>query len=68
MVDGVVDAEVAVVNLVELLHLDGLVLRIVLFEVERKLLLDLLGVDGGRHLGITLVKHRQHGVVDIIIK
>ncbi len=68
MIDGVVDAEVAVVNSVELLHFDGLVLGVVLFEVERKLLLDLLGVDGGRNLRLALVEHRQHGVVDIVVE
>ena len=68
MIDGVVDAEVSVVNPVELLHLDGLVLCVVLFEVEQKLLLDLLGVDGGRHLSLALVEHRQHGIVDIVVE
>ena len=68
MIDGVVDAEVAVVNTVVLLHVDRLVLGVVLREVERKLLFDLLGVDGGRHLGLTLVEHRQHGIVYIVVE
>ena len=77
MIDGVVDAEVAVVYLVVYLHVDGLILRVrssssrgipVLFEVERKLLLDLLGVDGGRHLRLALVEHRQHGIIDIVVE
>ena len=68
MIDGVVDTQVAVVNTVVLLHIDGLVLSIMLRKVERKLLLDLLCVDGGRNLGLALVKHRQHGIIYIVIE
>ena len=42
MVDGIVDAEETVVDFVELFHLDGLVLGVVLLKVERELLLDFL--------------------------
>ena len=48
MIDGVVDAQEAVVYLVEGLDVDGLVLGVVLGEVERELLLYLLGIDGDR--------------------
>ena len=68
MVDGVVDAEETVVDFIVELHLDGLVLGVVLFEVKRKLLLDLLGIDGGRDFRLPLVKHSQHGVVHIVIE
>ena len=68
MIDGVVDTEVAVVNTVVLLHVDRLVLSIVLHKVERKLLFDLLGIDSGRNLGLTLVEHRQHGIIYIVIE
>ena len=68
MIDGIVDAEETVVNLVELFHLDGLVLGVVLLKVERELLLDLLGVDGGGDFLPSLVEHRQHGVVHIVVE
>jgi len=68
MIDGIVDAEETVVDLVEPFHLDGLVLGVMLLKVERELLLDLLGVDGGRDFLPSLVEHRQHGVVHIIVK
>ena len=68
MVDGVVNAKVAVVDLVELLHVDGLVLGIVFRKVKRQLLFDFLGVDGSRHLGLAFVEHRQHGIINIVIK
>jgi hypothetical protein len=42
-----------VVNTVVLLHVDSLVLSIMLRKVERKLLLDLLGIDGGRNLSFA---------------
>ena len=66
MIHRIVDAEETVVDLVELLHLDGLVLGVMLLKVERELLLDLLGVDGGRDFLPSLVEHRQHGVVHIV--
>ena len=62
MIDGVVDTQVAVVNTVVLLHVDGLVLSIMLRKVERKLLLDLLCVDGGRNLSfadVALARQRK---------
>lgn len=68
MVDGVVDAKETVMHFVERLHLDGLVLDVVLLKVERELLLDLLGVDGGGDFLPSLVEHRQHGVVNIIVE
>ena len=68
MVDGIVDAEETVVDFVELFHLDGLVLGVMLLKVERELLLDLLGVDGGRDFLPSLVEHRQHGVVHIVVE
>ena len=68
MVDGIVEAKVSVVNTVELLHVDGLVLDVVLCKVERELLLDFFGVDGGCHLGAPLVEHRQHGIIDIVVE
>ena len=66
-----------VVDFVELFHLDGLVLGVrssssrdipVLLKVERELLLDFLGVDGGRDFLPSLVEHRQHGVVHIVVE
>ena len=68
MIDGIVDAEETVVNLVVEPHLDGLVLGVVLLKVERELLLDLLGVDGGGDFLPSLVEHRQHGVVHIVVE
>ena len=68
MIDRVVYAKVAVVNTVVLLHIDSLVLSIMFRKVERKLLLDLLGVDGGRNLGLALVEHSQNGIVHIVIE
>ena len=68
MVDSIVDAEETVVDFVELFHLDGLVLGVVLLKVERELLLDFLGVDGGRDFLPSLVEHRQHGVVHIVVE
>ena len=68
VIDGAVDAEETVVDFVELFHLDGSVLGVVLLKVERELLLDLLGVDGGGDFLPSLVEHRQHGVVHIIVK
>ena len=68
MIDGVVDAKIAVVNLVILFHIDGLVLGIVLCKVERKLLLDFLCVDGGRNLRFPLIKHRQDGIIYIVVE
>ena len=68
MIDGVVDAEETVVDFVELFHLDGLVLGIVFRKVKRQLLFDFLGVDGGCHLGLTLIEHRQHGIVNIVVE
>jgi len=68
VVDGVVDAEEPVVDFVEGLHLDRLILGVVLREVERELLRDTLGVDGGRHLRLPLVEYRQHGVIDIVVE
>ena len=29
---------------------------------------DILDVDSGSHLKLTLVEQRQHGVIDIVIK
>lgn len=68
MVDSIVDAEETVVDFVELFHLDGLVLGVVLLKVERELLLDFLGVDGGRDFLPSLVEYRQHGVVHIVVE
>ena len=68
VIDGAVDAEETVVDFVELFHLDGLVLGIVLLKIERELLLDLLGVDGGGDFLPSLVEHRQHGVVHIVVE
>ena len=77
MIDGIVDAEETVVDFVELFHLDGLVLGVrssssrgipVLLKVERELLFDFLCVDGGRDFLPSLVEHRQHGVVHIVIE
>ncbi len=68
MIDGVVDAEEAVVDLVEWLDIDGLVLGVVLGKVERELLLYLLGIDGGRNPIASFVEHRQHSVVHIVVE
>ena len=77
MIDGVrssgsrgipVDAEVAVVDAVILLHVDGRVLGIMLREVERELLCDALGVDGGSYFRLALVEHGQNGIVDIVVE
>lgn len=68
MVDGVVDATVAVVDTAGLLHVYRSVLCIVLRNVERQLMFDILDVDSGSHLKLTLVEQRQHGVIDIVIK
>ena len=68
MVNGVIDAKVAVVDPVKLLHIYGLVLCVVLRKVERQLLLNFLCVDGGRHFGPTLVKHRQHSIINIVVE
>ena len=68
MIDCVVDTEVAVMNTVELLHVDGLVLGVMFINVERQLLPDLPGVDGGGYLGVTLVEHRQNGIINIIVE
>lgn len=56
MIDGIVDAKETVVDLVEPFHLDGLVLGVMLLKVERELLLDLLGVDGGGNLLLVLLR------------
>ena len=45
MIDGVVDAEEAVVGVLELVNDDGLVLRIVALQVECKLLCDAASVN-----------------------
>lgn len=66
MIDGVVDAEEAVVDLVELFHLNGLVLGVMLLKVERELLFDFLCVDGSRDFLPSLVEHCQHSVVHIV--
>lgn len=68
MIDRVVYAKVAVVNAVVLLHIDGRVLGIVFRKVERELLRNTLGVDGGRNLGLALVEHSQNGIVHIVIE
>jgi len=68
VIDGVVDAEEAVVDFVEGLYLNGLILGVVLREVERELLRDALGVDGGRHLCLPLVEYRQYGIIDIVVE
>ena len=68
MIDGIVDAEETVVDFVELFHLDGSVLGVVLLKVERELLLDLLGVDGGGDFLPLLVEHRQHGIIYIVVE
>ena len=68
MVDSIVYAKVAVVDTVELFYVDGLVLDVVFRKVERELLLDFFGVDGGCHLGAPLVEHRQHGIIDIVVE
>ena len=68
MIDGVVDAEEAVVDLVELFHLNGLVLGVMLLKVERELLFDFLCVDGSSDFLLTLVEHCQHSVVHIVVE
>ena len=78
-------------NPVKLLHVDGLVLGVVFRKVERELLCDALGVDGGsyisfadvtlarrnervpfalalRNFGLAFVEHRQHGIINIVVK
>lgn len=66
MIDSIVDAKESVVYLLEGLQVDGLVLSIVLRKVERNLLRDALGVNGGQNLGFTLVEHRQDGIIYIV--
>ena len=68
MIYRIIDAEVAVVNTVVLLHFDGLVLCVVLREVERELLRDFLGIDGSRNIHPPLVEHHQHGIIYIVIE
>ena len=68
MVDSIVDAEETVVDFVVELCLDGLVLGVVLLKVERELLFDFLCVDGSRDFLPSLVEHRQHSVVHIVVE
>ena len=68
MVDGIVDAEKAVVGAVERHHLDRAVLRIVLGDIERELLRDSLGVDFCIDVLFAFVEERQHGVVNIVVE
>ena len=56
MIDGIVDAEETVVDFVELFHLDGLVLGVVLLKIERELLFDFLCVDCGRDFLPSLLR------------
>ena len=37
-------------------------------KVERELLRDALGVDGGSYFRLALVEHRQNGIVDIVVE
>ena len=62
MIDNVVDTEKPVVDFVEQFHLNGLILGIVLRKVEGELLRDALGVDGGSHLRLPLVKLMVHSL------
>lgn len=66
MIDGAVYTEEAVVDFVEGLHLDGLILGVMFLNVQRELLLDLLGVDGGGNFLAAFVEHCQHSIIDIV--
>lgn len=68
MIDGAVYTEEAVVDFVEGLHLDGLILGVMFLNVQRELLLDLLGVDGGGNFLAAFVEHRQHSIIDIVVE
>lgn len=68
MIDGAVYTEEAVVDFVEGLHLDGLILGVMFLNVQRELLLDLLGVDGGGNFLAAFVEHCQHSIIDIVVE
>ena len=57
MINGLVNAKEAVMGFVELQYLNGLILSIVLLEVQTKLMRNRFGVNSGFHALAALVKH-----------
>lgn len=68
MIDGIVDAEKAVVGAVEHGHGDWAVLGVVLGDVKRQLLRNSLGVYLCYNVLFAFVEECQHGVVNIIVE
>lgn len=68
MIHRVVDAEEAVVGVLERIDGDGAVLCIVALQVEGKLLGDVARIDLCTHTVGTLVEQGQHRVVHIVVE
>ena len=66
-VDYIVDDKEAVVVSLAVIHGDGWILLVMTLHVELLLLRELVGVDGGRYVGITIAEHRQGIDVDVVV-
>ena len=68
VIHRVVDAEEAVVGVLEHIDGDGTVLRIVALQVEDELLCDVACVNMCTHSVVSLVEQGQHRVVHVVVE
>ena len=67
MIYSIVDDKEPVMRFAEYVYRDGRVLRIMLGDIQGKLLGYFLGKDGRAHSGMTLIQHCEYTFIHIVV-